>query len=161
MSDAVTEPEQVDESTEQGALPLTEAEVEAVVVEPVNADAEAAELVSAEGTSAEEAEAAEEVDAVAAVPLEPDAVLLASRNVARAALEEITDPKSIGADEGHEAHEQHVLTLYFACTLPGYPGWRWAATLARVDADSPVNVLEVELLPGEGAVVAPEWVQTK
>src|SRR5690606_33138233 len=57
-----------------------------------------------------------------------------------------------------EAHEDHVLTLFFECRLAGYPGWRWAATLARVDEQSPVNVLEVELLPGEGAVVAPEWV---
>ena len=90
--------------------------------------------------------------------LTPDPVLLAAREQARAALGEITDPKTIGADEGHEAHEPHVLTLFFECRLPGYPGWRWAATLARVDEESPVTVLEVELLPGAGAVVAPEWV---
>lgn len=91
-------------------------------------------------------------------PVVADPVLLASRSAARAALEEITDAKSIGADEGYEAHEPHVLTLFFACNLPGYPGWRWAATVARVDEESPVTVLEVELLPGEGAVIAPEWV---
>src|SRR5690606_37210587 len=65
------------------------------------------------------------------LPIEPDAVLLGSREVARAALAEITDAQTIGADDGHEVHEAHVLTLYFECRLPGYPGWRWAATLAR------------------------------
>lgn len=90
--------------------------------------------------------------------IDPDPVLLGSREIARVALAEITDAATIGADEGHEAHEQHVLTLFFECRLPGYPGWRWAATLSRVDEQSPVNVLEVELLPGEGAVTAPEWV---
>jgi len=88
----------------------------------------------------------------------PDSVLLAARDVARRALGEITDAQTIGADEGHEVHEAHVLTLFFECRLPGYPGWRWAATLSRVDERAEVNVLEVELLPGEGAVVAPEWV---
>jgi len=88
----------------------------------------------------------------------PDPVLLEARDLARAALGEITDPQTIGSDDGHEVHEAHVLTLFFECRLPGYPGWRWAATVARVDEDSPVNVLEAELLPGAGAVVALEWV---
>lgn len=88
----------------------------------------------------------------------PDPVLLAARDVARRALSEITDAQTIGADEGHEVHEAHVLTLFFECRLPGYSGWRWAATLSRIDEHAEVNVLEVELLPGEGAVVAPEWV---
>lgn len=97
-------------------------------------------------------------DPQTAPALAADPVLLAARAQARAALAEITDESSIGADEGHEVHEAHVLTLYFECRLAGYPGWRWAATLSRVDEESPVNVLEVELLPGPGAVVAPEWV---
>ncbi|GAA1609505.1 DUF3027 domain-containing protein [Leucobacter chromiireducens] len=94
----------------------------------------------------------------APVEVVADPVLLGSREQARAALLEITDAATIGADEGYEAHEAHVLTLFFECRLPGYPGWRWAATLARVDEEAPVTVLEVELLPGAGAVVAPEWV---
>lgn len=87
-----------------------------------------------------------------------DPLLLESRDIAREALAEITDPKSIGSDDGHEVFDERTVTLFFECRLPGYPGWRWAAALARVDADSPVTVLEVELLPGEGAVLAPEWV---
>lgn len=88
----------------------------------------------------------------------PDPVLLESREQARAALAEITDPETIGADEGHEVNDEHVLTLLFESKLAGYPGWRWAATLARTSEDAPVTVLEVELLPGPGSVVAPEWV---
>lgn len=88
----------------------------------------------------------------------PDPELLAARAQARRALEEITDARTIGAEAGYEVHEERVVTLFFENRMEGYPGWRWAATLARVDAESPVNVLEVELLPGEGAVVAPDWV---
>lgn len=105
----------------------------------------------------EEANASEEVSAEE-TPIVPDPALIAARAQARLALAEITDAKSIGADAGHEVHEERVVTLFFMCEVAGYPGWRWAATLARVDDESEVNVLEVELLPGEGAVVAPEWV---
>ncbi|SDQ05422.1 DUF3027 domain-containing protein [Leucobacter chromiiresistens] len=90
--------------------------------------------------------------------LTPDAVLLAARDQARAALAEITDPSMIGADAGYEVEEAHVLTLLFECRLAGYPGWRWAATLARTSEDAPVTVLEVELLPGPDSVIAPDWV---
>lgn len=87
-----------------------------------------------------------------------DPVLLASRDIAREALGEITDPETIGDDAGHEVHESNVITLFFDCRLAGYPGWRWAAALTRVDKQSPVTVLEVELLPGDDAVLSPEWV---
>ncbi len=149
-------------------LPEESATVEATAAEKTEAEsatdhveAVEAEPAGAEADEAVEPEASETVDPVEVfeeIVLEADPVLLASREVARGALAEITDAQTIGADEGHEVHEQHVLTLYFECRLPGYPGWRWAATLSRVDEDSPVNVLEVELLPGAGAVTAPEWV---
>ena len=91
-------------------------------------------------------------------PMAADPVLLAARDQAREALLEITGAETIGAEAGHEVHEPHLVTLFFECRLAGYPGWRWAASMVRVDEDSPVNVLEVELLPGDGAVIAPEWV---
>jgi hypothetical protein len=87
-----------------------------------------------------------------------DPVLLAARDQARAALEEITDAETIGSDLDHEVQGEHVLTLFFESKLAGYPGWMWAATVARVDEQSEVNVLEVEMLPGSEAVVAPDWV---
>lgn len=118
--------------------------------EPEVAESVAAESVASEAVTA---------DVVAAeAELVADPVLLASRAQAREALAEVTDAASIGADDGYEINDAHVLTLFFECRLEGYPGWRWAASLTRVDDESPVTVLEVELLPGAGAVVAPEWV---
>lgn len=87
-----------------------------------------------------------------------DETLLDARGQAREALTEITDAKTIGADEGHEVHEERVVTLLFECRMEGYLGWRWAVSVTRVDDESPVNVLEVGLLPGSGSVLAPEWV---
>lgn len=87
-----------------------------------------------------------------------DPVLLAAGAQARSALEEITAAETIGSATGHEVHEERVITLLFESSLRGYPGWRWAATVTRVDDESPVNVLEVGLLPGPDSVVSPEWV---
>lgn len=109
-------------------------------------------------TSMSEAETVQEQRGETAVVIEPDAVLLNSRDLARAAIEEVTEADSIGAEVGSEVHDAHVLTLFFECRLAGYPDWRWAATLTRVDEESPVTVLEVELLPSDNSVVAPEWV---
>jgi hypothetical protein len=51
-------------------------------------------------------------------------------------------------------------THYLAAAKPGYRGWTWAVTVmvADEDPDAPVTVGEVALLPGAGAVVAPEWI---
>lgn len=96
--------------------------------------------------------------AAAEVPVAPDAVLLASVDVARDALLTITDAASIGETAGHIAHDEHTLSLLFECRLPGYPGWHWAVTLGRADDTSAPTVLETELMPGENALLAPEWV---
>lgn len=103
-------------------------------------------------------EAVEVAEVAAPVNISVDQAVLSARALAREALEEITDAATIGADDGYEAHDERTATLYFECTMAGYPGWRWAAALTRVDDESPVTVLEVEMLPGEGAVLAPEWV---
>ncbi|NQX29812.1 DUF3027 domain-containing protein [Microbacteriaceae bacterium VKM Ac-2854] len=87
----------------------------------------------------------------------PDPALLAAVDVARAALVEITPPATVGEVVGHTVHDEHVLSLFFATTMPGYPGWHWTVALSRLDGDSEPNVLEVELLPGEGALLAPDW----
>lgn len=144
--------------SEVGAAAEAAVEAERVAEVELAPAAEPTAELTAEVSEPEEKSASGVETAPEVLPLEPDPVLLDSRELARAALTEITDAQTIGADEGHEAHEQHVLTLYFECRLAGYPGWRWAATLSRVDEHSPVNVLEVELLPGEGSVTAPEWV---
>ncbi|MCD2444278.1 DUF3027 domain-containing protein [Agromyces sp. SYSU K20354] len=99
----------------------------------------------------------EATSAPAAAPVVADEVLLASVDLARRALLEVTAPETVGSVVGHVAEGEHVLTLLFASDLSGYPGWRWSVTIARVDDGEP-TVLETELMPGEAALLAPEWV---
>lgn len=88
----------------------------------------------------------------------PNPALVQSTNLALTALQEVTDVETIGKHVGIEAHSDTTATLLFDCLMPGYPGWRWAASLAQVTPEDPVTVLEVELLPGDDSLVAPEWV---
>ena len=128
-----------------------------VEVEPAEAEsAEAAEAEAAESDAvepaADEAEAAPIVVAVV-----PDASLFEAHDVALAALKEITPAASIGAPAGHIVEPDGVVSLMFANLLGGYPNWFWTVSLARIEGEEP-TVLEVELLPGDGALLAPEWV---
>lgn len=54
--------------------------------------------------------------------------------------------------------DTRVATHYFAADHPGYPGWRWAVTVARASRARVVTVDEVCLVPGEGSLLAPTWV---
>jgi hypothetical protein len=78
--------------------------------------------------------------------------------LARAALAEITQAGDVGEFQGLEMEEERVGTLSFNCTLPGYVGWRWAVTVARIPRGRRVTVSETELLPGKGALLAPTWI---
>jgi len=86
-----------------------------------------------------------------------DEVLLASVDLARRALLEVTPPETVGGVLGHLVEGDHLLTLLFAADLRGYPGWHWSVTIVRVDDGEP-TVLETELMPGDAALLAPEWV---
>lgn len=76
--------------------------------------------------------------------------------LAEAALDEIAPAGAVG-DVVDAIDEQGVLALRYRSQLAGYPDWRWTVTLAT-DAEGVQTVLEVALLPGEGSLVAPEWV---
>lgn len=91
-------------------------------------------------------------------PIDADEVLLAAVDVARTALLDITPADTIGAPIGHIVEGEHVLSLLFECTMAGYPGWRWTVSMSRIDENSEPFVLETELMPGEQALLAPEWV---
>lgn len=88
---------------------------------------------------------------------EADDRLIGAHDLALAALQEITPASTIGPAAGYVAEEDGSVSLRFENRLPGYPGWYWTVTVARVD-DAEPTVLEVELLPNEGALLAPEWV---
>ncbi|WP_101848583.1 DUF3027 domain-containing protein [Zhihengliuella sp. ISTPL4] len=86
-----------------------------------------------------------------------DARLVEAHDLAVAALREITPASTIGPAAGFVQEEDGSISLRFENRLPGYPGWYWTVTVARVEDEEP-TVLEVELLPGDGALLAPEWV---
>ena len=78
-------------------------------------------------------------------------------DIARATLLEITPEASIGEFLGEVREEDGSITLRFASALAGYPGWAWTVSLAHVEGEEP-TVLESELMPGDGALLAPDWV---
>ncbi len=86
-----------------------------------------------------------------------DPRLIEAHDLALAALHEITPASTVGAPAGYTVEEEGVVSLRFATTMEGYPGWFWTVSLAVVE-DSEPTVLEAELLPGEGALLAPDWV---
>jgi hypothetical protein len=77
--------------------------------------------------------------------------------LALAALTEVTDPDDVGELLGVEEVEPGVVDLRFACRLGAYAGWHWTVSTSDLP-DAEVTVLEVELLPGDGALLAPPWV---
>ena len=77
---------------------------------------------------------------------------------ARAALGEITEPLSVGEHTAAKLQAERLVTHLFECNLAGYNGWRWAVTMARPPRSRTATVCELELLPGEGALLAPPWV---
>lgn len=78
-------------------------------------------------------------------------------DLARAGLLEITDAKSVGDAFARVDEVDGVVSVLFHCTLDGYPGWHWTVSLGTVEGEAP-TVLEAELQPGEGALLAPDWV---
>ena len=134
---------------------------------PETPDASASDEVTTVESAADDAGAPEETagaldtdDAQDAAPSEPVTVyerLLAAHDLARAALAEITPVSTVGAPVDYVVEAGGVVSLRFANRLSGYPGWLWTVSVAVVD-DAEPTVLEVELLPAAGALLAPEWV---
>ncbi|MGV8883659.1 MAG: DUF3027 domain-containing protein [Rhodoglobus sp.] len=77
--------------------------------------------------------------------------------LARAALAEITPVDGVGAYIGQVDEDGGAVSLLFEAAMPGYPGWRWTVSIATVE-DAEPTVLEAELMPGEGSLLAPDWV---
>jgi hypothetical protein len=77
--------------------------------------------------------------------------------LARRALTEITPDETIGAEADPVDDEPGVTSVRFATLLPGYPGWHWTVSVAHLDGEEP-SVLEAELMPGDGSLLAPDWV---
>jgi hypothetical protein len=54
--------------------------------------------------------------------------------------------------------EKGVFDLSFDCTERAYKGWRWVVTLTAPDGRSAPSVSEINLIAGDGALLAPPWV---
>lgn len=90
---------------------------------------------------------------------EPDKIVSAAIDLARAAAEEAAADFGVGEHQGVSVEDgARILTHYFSCLHPGYQGWRWAVTLVRASRARHATVNEVVLLPGDQALRAPEWV---
>ena len=86
-----------------------------------------------------------------------DAIAAEAVDLARAALEEVTEPGQVGEHLRVEASGDRVVTHVFDCMMPGYRGWSWVAILVRAPRAKSATVAETALLPGEGALLAPDW----
>jgi hypothetical protein len=87
----------------------------------------------------------------------PDTVLAAAEPLAREVLVTIAEPGTVGEHLGMEPLEERLAMHWFACLSPGYQGWRWGVTVARVPRGKVATVSETNLLPGPDALLAPEW----
>lgn len=78
------------------------------------------------------------------------------RDRARQAAVESAPPVSVGDFVGFIDEAEDVITMKFASRQKGYVGWNWHVTLFVSDDD--VSVSEINLLPGDNSLLAPDWV---
>lgn len=88
----------------------------------------------------------------------PDAFLAADVATAREAVRSIANDGDIGRHLGARSEGVRCVTHLFESQLPGYGGWVWFATLARVSRGKAATVNEVGMLPTNDSVLAPPWV---
>ena len=86
-----------------------------------------------------------------------DAVLAACVDLAREAAQDIAEAGTVGEHLGVVMDAERLATHYFACTATAYPGWRWAITVARAPRSKKATICETNLVPGDGALLSPEW----
>ncbi len=89
---------------------------------------------------------------------EPDQACAEAVDLARDAVVAIVGADEVGDHLGVQAEGERIVTHLFECADPGYVGWRWAVTVVRAPRAKAVTVSETVLLPGPGALLAPDWV---
>ncbi len=77
---------------------------------------------------------------------------------AQAVLAELAEPGSVGDFLGEFEVMKNAIELRFDCTLRGYKNWYWSVVFTQVDKRKEATISEVQLLAGEGALLAPAWV---
>lgn len=169
-------PSAAPESTDEGSAVPAETQPSVNAEETATADAPAEESTSEE-SAAEEAEQNEDSTPDPFTPLDEevgtpslgvphklrrtskvDEILAAAKDVALRGVQEIAPAHAIGLVHHVRAEEERLSTHLFECTLPGYRGWFWFATLSRAPRSRVATICEVGLLPGDDALIAPDWV---
>jgi hypothetical protein len=89
---------------------------------------------------------------------EPDQACAEAVDLARDALVAVVGAAQVGRHLGVQAEGERIVTHLFDCADPAYTGWRWAVTVVRAPRAKAVTVSETVLLPGPGALLAPDWV---
>ena len=89
---------------------------------------------------------------------EPDQASAEAVDLARDAVIAVVGAGQAGGHLGVQAEGERIVTHLFECTDPAYAGWRWAVTVVRAPRAKAVTVSETVLLPGPGALLAPDWV---
>ena len=64
----------------------------------------------------------------------------------------------VGEHVGVTADGDRLVTHRFRCLDPAYRGWCWAVTVTRASRAKNVTVDESVLVPGDEAILAPDWV---
>ena len=165
-------PSAAPESTNEGSAVPAETQPSVNAEEPA-----AAEEAAAEEAPAENAEKTEDSTPDPFTPLDEevgapslgvphklrrtskvDEILAAAKDVALQGVQEIAPAHAIGLVHHVRAEEERLSTHLFECALPGYRGWFWFATLSRAPRSRVATICEVGLLPGDDALIAPDWV---
>jgi len=89
---------------------------------------------------------------------EPDEACAEAVDLARDAVVAVVGATEVGDHLGVQADGERMVTHLFECADPAYAGWRWAVTVVRAPRAKAVTVSETVLLPGPGALLAPDWV---
>ncbi len=89
---------------------------------------------------------------------EPDQACAEAVDLARDAVVAVVGAAEVGDHLGVQAEGERIVTHLFDCADPAYAGWRWAVTVVRAPRAKAVTVSETVLLPGPGALLAPDWV---
>jgi hypothetical protein len=89
---------------------------------------------------------------------EPDQACAEAVDLARDAVTAVVGAADVGAHLGVQADGERIVTHLFECADRAYRGWQWAVTVVRAPRAKAVTVSETVLLPGEQALLAPDWV---
>lgn len=87
-----------------------------------------------------------------------DQTVLDASDVALEAATTVARKGSIGNHLGAEMVGDRLALHRFVCLEEGYPGWMWEVSLTRAPRSKKVTVCEIDLIPGDDALLAPPWV---